>query len=197
MRPHNVRIMRRWYDNDMIQTRESFSPAAVSRTATHNLLAKHDPEHMVLLINGHRSIYVSWPADVFCEDCGSLCGKGYVGPAPRNHVFFPSQLHCLCENCARHAAGILPGELVGHRCIDQCTDKLHVEQISDEMAKSLIEGDPSSIPISLDLQSRGWKIADVTTTWSSHRVMSKQSLLWIESIRRFYVENNKSDTWII
>lgn len=109
-------------------------------------VATRQPDHLVLPVHGRRSIFVSWPPGSYCETCSAIVSYGYAGPVSGDRAHFPSAtVHRVCEPCARRSLGLGPAELTGHRCVDACTDRLHLEVVDvKELASADL--DIASVP---------------------------------------------------
>lgn len=111
-------------------------------------VATRQADHLVLPVQGRRSIFVAWPPGSYCELCSAIVSSGYAGPASGDRVHFPSAtVHQVCEPCARRSLDLEPLELTGHRCVDACTDRLHLEVVgADELTSAglALPGRPGS-----------------------------------------------------
>lgn len=163
------------------------------------MLAEHDGIHMVLPLAGRRSIFTLWPPEQFCARCGRLSRSGYVGNAYYNRVFFPSEtLQCLCEGCARDVLGLEPGELTGHRCSERCTDRLHLEHVTTTEADEIIRDTTAHHPVTVDLEARGWHIADLSCARAARRTDTDEVALWIEPLRKLpWQLLDDADRWVL
>lgn len=147
---------------------------------TWSMLATHDGRHVVLPLDGHRSIFAPWPPQHPCEDCGDIRPAGYVGPASLDRVYFPSDLlRCVCEACARRWLGLGPEELTGHVCEERCTDRLHLEVVDGSAAAGLAVG-ADDHPVAAGFRSRGWRIAEVGPEGGPS---GAAVAVWIEPVR--------------
>jgi len=183
---------------------------------TWSMIALRQTDHLVLPISGRRSIYCSWPPASFCEICGAIDSEGYVGPVVGEKAHFPSvRLHYTCNNCARQALGLGPDDLTGHRCVDRCTDRLHMELVDREVIETARPTVPAGLafpadsaatmagipghllppaetdllecnPTFSELRRRGWQVVDITPAPRPWASANRPLLaLWIEPLHPF------------
>lgn len=187
-------------------------------------VATRQLDHLVLPVDGQRSIYVAWPPGSYCDKCSVITRFGYAGPVSGERAHFPSTtLHRVCEACARRALSLAPDELTGHCCVSACSDRLHLEVTTSEdlagagllhagdspgaRARDVIArhapvtvGDlgPTATPVTMaTLGLRGWRIAEITALkrrWSSDPL--HQWAVWIEPIRALPWPAQRDDPWV-
>lgn len=174
---------------------ELFSPPP----GTWSMIAVHDGRHMVLPLNGNRSIFAPWPPQSFCEGCGRFGSAGYVGPAHFDRAYFPSALlHTVCEPCARSWLELRPDELTGHVCSARCSDRLHLELVDADAATGLTAASTDAHPVVTQLRARGWRIADLDRPprrWPNDGAMVR---VWIEPARQLpWVTTEQAERWFL
>lgn len=179
-------------------TAAAVEPLPYPPGATWSMIAMHQPDRMVLPVEGRRSIYTSWPPGSFCEHCGLTGSEGYVGHVTGDRAHFPaSHLHRACLPCARRSLQLEPGELTGHVCGDHCTDRLHLELVDVAGAEGAAAATDQAVIGAL--RTRGWEVADITRPprpWSS--LGGARMAVWIEPARALpWPASRSGDLWVL